>query len=247
MDQHGDVKIARLQGTLSQRVHLQYQGAGSLVPSAAGSLWLLFAHASLVHAPSCSSAACLTLHTPGLLPTCPAASHAPGCRYESLGQEGYHSLFKWYQRFEAEAFPDPQDLRGACSRWTGGLYPGVLQAAFALFDVPEAIAVSRSALCQGVTSLTRLQVATSHGMSAAWAWAVRGWGLTAAALVWELLDSQAAYEAGMQEESNWVKLPGATKALLVMAGLQTTACHLGWRGAGCWPMLLLRGLLHARS
>ena len=100
---------------------------------------------------------CLPLHGPGGQVFADPAWH----RYESLGAEGYHSLFKWYQRFEAEAFPDPQDLRGTCSRWTGGLYPGILQAAFALFDVPEAIAVSRNALCRGVTSLTRLQVAAT--------------------------------------------------------------------------------------
>ena len=91
-----------------------------------------------------------------------------GCRYESLGAEGYHSLFAWYQRFEAETFPDPRGLRGSVSAWTGGLYPGCLKAAFALFDVPEAIAVSRNALCKGVTSLTRLQVRLQARCSSAW-------------------------------------------------------------------------------
>ena len=96
-------------------------------------------------------------------PVLPPADAAGLRRYESLGAEGYHSLFAWYQRFEAETFPDPRGLRGSFSAWTGGLYPGCLKAAFAVFDVPEAIAVSRNALCQGVASLTRLQVAPVSG------------------------------------------------------------------------------------
>jgi len=45
-----------------------------------------------------------------------------------VGKEGYHSLYRWYQRFEAEAFPDPAGLRAALQRWTLGAYPGVLKA-----------------------------------------------------------------------------------------------------------------------
>ena len=81
-------------------------------------------------------------------------------RYEGVGREGYHSLFRWYQRFEAEAFPDPAGLRAGLQRWTLGAYPGVLKAAMAVFDVPEAIAVARSTLCSpggGLAALTRLQ------------------------------------------------------------------------------------------
>ena len=81
-----------------------------------------------------------------------------GVRYESLGAEGYHSLFSWYQRFEAQHFPDPMGMRETITQWTGHLYPSILKFTFALFDVPEAIAVSRTALCSGTASLTRLQV-----------------------------------------------------------------------------------------
>lgn len=79
------------------------------------------------------------------------------CRYESLGAEGYHSLFSWYQSFEAQHFPDPMGMRETITRWTGHLYPSILKFTFALFDVPEAIAVSRTALCQGTVALTRIQ------------------------------------------------------------------------------------------
>ena len=81
-------------------------------------------------------------------------------RYESVGKEGYHSLYKWYQGFEAEHFPDPKGLRDTVARWTLHIYPKCIQAAMALFDVPEAIAVSRTKICTagGVMHLTRLQV-----------------------------------------------------------------------------------------
>ena len=80
-------------------------------------------------------------------------------RYEGVGAEGYHSLFRWYQRFEAEHFPDPMHLRDSVAAWTLHMYPWCVQAAMALFDVPEAIAVARTALCSpaGTGSLTRLQ------------------------------------------------------------------------------------------
>lgn len=81
-------------------------------------------------------------------------------RYESLGAEGYHSLFSWYQRFEAQHFPDPMGIRDTITRWTGHLYPSVLKFSFAVFDVPEAIAVSRTALCSA-HPLTRLQARQS--------------------------------------------------------------------------------------
>lgn len=77
-----------------------------------------------------------------------------------MGKEGYHSLYKWYQGFEAEHFPDPKGLRDTVARWTLHIYPKCIQAAMALFDVPEAIAVSRTKICTagGVMHLTRLQV-----------------------------------------------------------------------------------------
>ncbi len=82
-------------------------------------------------------------------------------RYEELGAEGFHSLYRWYQRFEAQHFPDPAGLRDLIARYTLHAYPGVVQAAMALFDVPEAIAVTRTAMCTGPGSLSRLQVTAS--------------------------------------------------------------------------------------
>lgn len=80
-------------------------------------------------------------------------------RYESLGSEGYHSLFKWYQAFEATHFPDPVGLRETIATWTLGLYPNCLKYAMAIFDVPESIAVTRKLLCaSGLSSLSRIQV-----------------------------------------------------------------------------------------
>ncbi len=81
-------------------------------------------------------------------------------RYESVGKEGYHSLYKWYQAFEAEHFPDPKGLRDTVARWTLHIYPNCIQAAMALFDVPEAIAVSRTQICNAgsIKELSRLQV-----------------------------------------------------------------------------------------
>ena len=81
------------------------------------------------------------------------------CRYEELGKDGFHSVYRWYQQFEAQHFPDPAGLRESIAKYTLHLYPGVLKAAMAVFDVPEAIAVTRTAMCSGsMSSLTRLQV-----------------------------------------------------------------------------------------
>jgi hypothetical protein len=81
-------------------------------------------------------------------------------RYEGIGGDGYHSLYRWYRNFEAQHFPDPAGLRGSLSKWTLGLYPSGLKWLMALFDVPEAIAVSRTAMCAAGGSsvtLTRIQ------------------------------------------------------------------------------------------
>lgn len=81
------------------------------------------------------------------------------CRYEELGKDGFHSLYRWYQEFEAQHFPDPAGLRESIAKYTLHLYPGILKAAMAVFDVPEAIAVTRTAMCSaGISSLPRLQV-----------------------------------------------------------------------------------------
>ena len=87
------------------------------------------------------------------------------CRFEAVGKEGYHSLYRWYQAFEAEHFPDPKGLRDTVARWTLHLYPGCIRAVMAVFDVPEAIAVSRTAMCVGskAVELTRLQVSMICG------------------------------------------------------------------------------------
>ena len=81
-------------------------------------------------------------------------------RYEQVGRDGYHSLYRWYMQFEAEYFSDPANLRSILSSWTFGLYPNAIKWLFAVFDVPEAIAVSRNAACSAAgsfASLTRLQ------------------------------------------------------------------------------------------
>lgn len=89
-------------------------------------------------------------------PTSPKQTHS----YQSLGREGYHSLYRWYTAFEQEHFPDPQGLRRQLSVWTLGLYPRCIQWLMAVFDVPECIAVTRDALCKagGAAGLSRVQV-----------------------------------------------------------------------------------------
>lgn len=78
-------------------------------------------------------------------------------RYEHLGREGYHSLYKWYRAYEARHFPDPFEVRQAAERLTLGLYPTLIQWAMALYDIPESIAVARGYICEEHASLTRLQ------------------------------------------------------------------------------------------
>ncbi len=81
------------------------------------------------------------------------------CRYEGVGKSGYHGLYRWYCAFEAQHFPDPMAVRDKISAWTLHFYPGVLNAAMTIFDLPEAIAVSRTTICSsGIAGLTRLQV-----------------------------------------------------------------------------------------
>lgn len=93
-----------------------------------------------------------------------SATPTPGCRYESLGSEGYHSLYRWYQAFEATHFPDPMGLRQTVATWSLGVYPNCLKFAMAVFDVPESIAVTRSLLCGagGFASITRVQASPTH-------------------------------------------------------------------------------------
>jgi len=87
-------------------------------------------------------------------------------RFEGVGTDGYHSLYRWFKSFESQHFPDPAGLRGTLSSWTLGLYPNLLKWLFAVFDVPEAIAVSRTAVCTAggsFASLTRLQSLGLYG------------------------------------------------------------------------------------
>lgn len=79
--------------------------------------------------------------------------------YQSVGREGYHSLYRWYTAFEQEHFPDPQGLRRWLASWSLGLYPRCLQWLMAVFDVPESIAVTREIMCSGEgAALSRVQV-----------------------------------------------------------------------------------------
>lgn len=93
-------------------------------------------------------------------------------RYESVGKEGYHSLYKWYQSFEAEHFPDPKGLRDTVARWTLHLYPTCIKSAMAVFDVPEAIAVSRTQICSAgsIRQLSRLQAGAYYLGMLAYYW-----------------------------------------------------------------------------
>lgn len=87
-------------------------------------------------------------------------------RYEGVGRDGYHSLYRWYRAFEAQHFPDPAGLRGTLATYTLGLYPNAIKWLMAAFDVPEAIAVSRTAMCAaggGAAALTRLQALGYYG------------------------------------------------------------------------------------
>lgn len=77
-------------------------------------------------------------------------------RFEGVGSAGYHSLFTWYQRFEAETFPDPADMRRILSTYTLGLYPNAIKWAMAVFDVPEAIGVARKIICADGGSIAQL-------------------------------------------------------------------------------------------
>lgn len=92
-------------------------------------------------------------------------------KYEGVGRDGYHSLYKWYRSFEAQHFPDPMGVRARLERWTLGLYPTALKWVMAVFDVPEAISVSRTALCTGgLAALTRLQAAGYYLGTLAYYW-----------------------------------------------------------------------------
>ena len=77
-------------------------------------------------------------------------------RFEGVGSAGYHSLFTWYRNFEAERFPDPAEMRRVLSTYSLGLYPNAIKWAMAAYDVPEAIAVARNAVCTEGGSISQL-------------------------------------------------------------------------------------------
>ncbi|GFR41995.1 hypothetical protein Agub_g2809, partial [Astrephomene gubernaculifera] len=94
-------------------------------------------------------------------------------KHERLGADGPHSLYRWYRAYEEQHFPDPMGLRAFLQRWTLGLYPSALQAAMGLYDVPELIAVSRTAMCAAGGSLeplSRLQAVSYYGGMLAYYW-----------------------------------------------------------------------------
>jgi len=98
------------------------------------------------------------------------------CRYESLGNDGMGSMYRWFEAYQDEHFPDPMGLRTMAHKWSLGLYPGVIKAAMAVYDIPEAIAVVRNVVCAapntaaGFASLTRLQVWAYYGGMLAYYW-----------------------------------------------------------------------------
>lgn len=79
-------------------------------------------------------------------------------RYGDLGAEGYHGLYNWYRAFEAQHFPDPNNVRGKLETFTLHLYPACLKWLMSLFDLPEAVALGRATMCSsGYNSLNRLE------------------------------------------------------------------------------------------
>ncbi|GMH37404.1 hypothetical protein BSKO_05277 [Bryopsis sp. KO-2023] len=80
-------------------------------------------------------------------------------RHKKLGNEGYHSLYRWFESFLTEHFPDPMHLRDMLTKITFGVYPAVLKYLMAIFDVPEAVAVARGEICGDGDweALTRIQ------------------------------------------------------------------------------------------
>uniref|UniRef100_A0A0E0LGR3 Uncharacterized protein n=1 Tax=Oryza punctata TaxID=4537 RepID=A0A0E0LGR3_ORYPU len=77
-------------------------------------------------------------------------------RNNLLATSGYHTLYEWYRKVESEHFPDPTGLRTRLEQWTFGLYPACIKYLMSAFDIPEVMAVTRSAICRkGIESLPR--------------------------------------------------------------------------------------------
>ena len=80
-------------------------------------------------------------------------------------------MWAWYQHFEVTHFPDPMDLRGRMSTWTLGLYPNVIKWVFAVFDLPQELAVARAQICAaGVANATRARFFIYYGAVFAYYW-----------------------------------------------------------------------------
>lgn len=86
-------------------------------------------------------------------------------RYEQVDTSEYASMFKWYEAFEEQTFGQQAGMRAAMRRWSFGLYPAIIKAAMAVFDVVESIAVSRTRICTagGLHALSRVQVSPPFG------------------------------------------------------------------------------------
>lgn len=100
----------------------------------------------------------------------------PSCRYEQLGNDGHHSMYHWFEAYQDQHFPDPMGLRDMAHRWSWGVYPGVIKAAMAVYDIPEAIAVARNAVCSagsvaaGFAGLSRVQLLAYYAGMLAYYW-----------------------------------------------------------------------------
>ncbi|EFJ44074.1 hypothetical protein VOLCADRAFT_65342, partial [Volvox carteri f. nagariensis] len=94
-------------------------------------------------------------------------------KYERLGKDGPNSLYRWYREYEEQHFPDPMGLRQLLQRCTLGLYPGALQLAMGVYDVPELIAVARTTMCEAggsLESISRLQALSYYAGMLAYYW-----------------------------------------------------------------------------
>ena len=78
-------------------------------------------------------------------------------RHARLGSEGYHSLYNWFVMSQKDMLCP--DSLAALQRYSLGFYPKLVQWSMAVFDLPEAIAVTRNTLCtDGAASVSRFQM-----------------------------------------------------------------------------------------
>lgn len=85
-------------------------------------------------------------------------------------------MYHWFEAYQDQHFPDPMGLRDMAHRWSWGLYPGIIKVAMAVYDIPEAIAVARNAVCSasnvadGFAGLSRVQVLAYYAGMLAYYW-----------------------------------------------------------------------------